>query len=77
MVNESEDDTHGDDDGGRGLPRELQNRQRRKEKICAVRKQPETERGESLNSRSQKSFADPDANMMMTREGVLQYCYNG
>jgi hypothetical protein len=25
---------------------------------------------------SQKSFADPEANMMMTGEGSLQYCYN-
>jgi len=76
-VNESEDDTHGDDDGGGGLPAELQNRQRRIEKLRAVRKQLEAERGETLKSSSQKSFADPDANMMMTSEGALQYCYNG
>jgi transposase len=76
-VNESEDDTHGDDDGGGGLPAELRNRQRRIEKLRAVRKQLEAERGETLKSSSQKSFADPDANMMMTSEGALQYCYNG
>jgi hypothetical protein len=76
-VNETEDDTHGDDDGGGGLPAELQNRQRRIEKLRAVRKQLESERGESLKSSSQKSFADPDANMMLTSEGSLQYCYNG
>ncbi len=76
-VNESEDDTHGDDDGGGGLPAELQNRQRRVEKLRAVREQLEAERGEALKSSSQKSFADPDANMMMTSEGSLQYCYNG
>jgi transposase len=76
-VNESEDDTHGDDDGGGGLPAELQNRQRRVEKLRAVRKQLEAERGEALKSSNQKSFADPDANMMKTSEGSLQYCYNG
>ena len=76
-VNESEDATHGDDDGGGGLPAELQNRQRRVETLRAVRKQLEAERGETLKSSSQKSFADPDANMMMTSEGSLQYCYNG
>jgi transposase len=75
-VNESEDDTHGDGDGGGGLPAELQNRQRRVEKLRAVRKQLEAERGETLKASSQKSFADPDANMMMTGEGSLQYCYN-
>jgi transposase len=76
-VNEREDDTHGDDDGGGGLPTELRNRQRRVEKIRAVREQLEKEKGESLKSSSQKSFADPDANMMMTSEGSVQYCYNG
>ncbi len=75
-VNESEDDRHGDGDGGGGLPAELQNRQRRVEKLRAVRKQLEAERGETLKASSQKSFADPDANMMMTGEGSLQYCYN-
>jgi transposase len=75
-VNESEDDTHGDGDGGGGLPAELQNRQGRIEKLRAVRKQLEAERGERLKSTNQKSFADPDANMMMTGEGSLQYCYN-
>jgi transposase len=76
-VNESEDETYEDGDGGGGLPAELQNRQRRVEKLRAVRKQLEAERGETLKSSSQKSFADPDANMMMTSEGSLQYCYNG
>jgi transposase len=75
-VNQSEDDTHGDGDGGGGLPAELQNRQRRIEKLRVVRKQLEAERGETLKASSQKSFADPDANMMMTAEGSLQYCYN-
>ena len=53
----------------------LQNRQRRIDKLRAVRKQLELERGETLKSSSQKSFADPEANMMKTSEGALQYCY--
>jgi transposase len=76
-VREREDDTHGDDDGGSGLPAELRNRQRRIEKLRAVREQLEAERGDAVKSSSQKSFVDPDANMMMTSEGALQYCYNG
>jgi len=75
-VNEREDDEHGDGDGSGGLPAELQDRKRRIEKLRAVRQQLEAERGERLKSSSQKSFADPDANMMMTGEGSLQYCYN-
>lgn len=74
--NEAEDDEHGDDDGSGGLPSELQDRQRRVAKLRAVREQLEAERGTDLKPSSQKSFADPDANMMMTGEGSLQYCYN-
>ena len=43
-VNQREDGTHGDGDGGGGLPAELQNRQRRVEKLRAVREQLEAER---------------------------------
>jgi transposase len=75
-INEREDDEHGDDDGSGGLPAELQDRKRRIEKLRAVREQLEAERGETLKASSQKSFADPDANMMMTGDGSLQYCYN-
>jgi transposase len=75
-VNEADDDTHGDGDGGGGLPAELQNKKQRIEKLRAVRKQLKEERGATLKASSQKSFADPDANMMMTSDGALQYCYN-
>jgi transposase len=75
-VNETDDDTHGDGDGGSDLPTELQTRQNRIEKLRAVRAQLEAERGKTLKASSQKSFADPDANMMMTSDGALQYCYN-
>jgi transposase len=75
--NEVEDDEHGEDgDGGGGLPTELQSREQRIAKLRAVRKQLEMERGSELRASSQKSFADPDANMMRTGEGSLQYCYN-
>lgn len=74
--NESEDDEHGDDDGSGGLPAELQDREQRVAKLRAVREQLEAERGSQLRPTNQKSFADPDANMMMTGEGSLQYCYN-
>jgi len=76
-VNEAEDEEHGDDDDGSGgLPAELQDREQRVAKLRAVREQLEAERGPELKPSSQKSFADPDANMMMTGEGSLQYCYN-
>jgi len=74
--NDAEDDEHGDDDGSGGLPAELQDREKRVAKLRAVREQLEAERGSDLEPSSQKSFADPDANMMMTGEGSLQYCYN-
>jgi transposase len=74
--NDAEDDEHGDDDGSGGLPAELQDREQRVAKLRAVRKQLEAERGTELKPKSQKSFADPDANMMLTGEGSLQYCYN-
>jgi transposase len=74
--NAAEDEEHGDDDGSGGLPAELQDREQRIAKLRAVRKQLEAERGSELKPKSQKSFADPDANMMLTGEGALQYCYN-
>jgi transposase len=74
--NAAEDEEHGDDDGSGGLPAELQDREQRVAKLRAVRMQLEAERGAELKPKNQKSFADPDANMMMTGEGSLQYCYN-
>ena len=76
QLNEDEDDRHGDGDGGGGLPEELRLRERRRERIREARAQLEAEKGEKLESRHQKSFADPEANMMKTGEGSLTYCYN-
>jgi transposase len=75
-TNEGEDDEHGDGDGGGGLPEELRLRERRRERIRQVRQQLEAEKGETLKDQHQKSFADPDANMMKTDEGAVSYCYN-
>jgi hypothetical protein len=74
--NASEDDEHGDDDGSGGLPAELQSREARRERIRAAREQLAKEKGEKLEDRHQKSFADVEANMMKTGEGSLAYCYN-
>jgi transposase len=76
-LNAEEDERYGDDgDGGGGLPEELQRREDRREKIRAARRQLEAEKGEKLEERHQKSFADPEANMMKTGEGAFAYCYN-
>jgi transposase len=75
--NAAEDEEYGeDDDGGGGLPEGLRDREKRRAKIRAAREQLESEKGDRLEGRHQKSFADPEANMMMTGEGSLQYCYN-
>lgn len=75
-LNTAEDDEHGDDDGGGGLPQELRSRAARRERIRAARERLEQDKGEKLEDRHQKSFADLDANMMKTGEGALTYCYN-
>jgi transposase len=75
-LNVQEDDEHGDGDGGGGLPEELQRREVRREKIRVARRQLEAEKGDALEDQHQKSFADPEANLMKTGEGALQYCYN-
>ena len=78
-VNAAEDTTQGDDDDGNGsggVPAELHSREQRLAKLRAVRAQLEAERGERLTPQSQKSFADPDAQMMRTSDGALTYAYN-
>jgi transposase len=76
-VNAAEDTAHGDDDDGSGgLPAELRSREERLAKLRAVRAQLEAERGDRLTPQSQKSFADPDAQMMRTNDGALTYAYN-
>ena len=76
-VNVQEDEEHGeDDDGSGGLPAELQDKGQRLARIQELRAQLEAERGERLTDKSQKSFADPDAQMMKTNDGALAYAYN-
>jgi hypothetical protein len=45
-------------------------------KIRELRERLEREKGKSLEARHQKSFADPDAQMMKTADGALVYAYN-
>jgi transposase len=76
-VNEREDEEHGaDGEGGGGLPAELQSREDRLAKIRALREQLEQERGAKVEDRHQKSFADPEAQMMQMGDGALVYAYN-
>lgn len=76
-VNTTEGAEHGEDgDGSGGFPAELHSREQRLAKLRAVRAQLEAERGARLTPRSQKSFADPDAQMMATSDGALTYAYN-
>jgi len=76
-LNAEEDEREGDEgDGSGGLPAELQRREARREKIRAARRQLEAEKGEKLEDRHQKSFADPEANLMKTGEKAFAYCYN-
>jgi transposase len=75
-MNDGEDDEHGDGDGGGGLPEGLRLREQRRERIRQARAQLEAEKGDKLKDQHQKSFADPEANMMKTGEGALAYCYN-
>ena len=76
-VNATEDATHGpDDDGTGGVPPELRSREQRRAKLRAVRAQLEEEKGVALQAKHQKSFADPDAQMMKINDGALTYAYN-
>jgi transposase len=76
-LNAEEDEREGDDgDGSGGLPAELQRREERLEKIRRARQRLEKEKGEKLEDRHQKSFADPEANVMKTGEKAFTYCYN-
>ncbi|MEO6026718.1 MAG: transposase [Candidatus Binatia bacterium] len=76
-VHQREEQEHGTDgDGSGGLPAALQDRTARLAKIRALRTQLEAERGAKIQDRHQKSFADPEAQMMKTGDGALVYAYN-
>jgi transposase len=77
-VQAAEDAEHGDeDDGSGGLPGELQDRERRLARLRAAKVQLEQEKGAALEPTHQKSFADPEANMMRVgNDGALTYAYN-
>jgi transposase len=77
-VQAAEDAEHGeDDDGSGGLPRDLADRERRLARLRAAKAQLEQEKGAAVEPRHQKSFADPEANMMKVgTDGALTYGYN-
>jgi transposase len=77
-VQAAEDATHGEDDeGSGGLPGALQDRTQRLARLRAAKAQLEQEKGAALEAQHQKSFADPEANMMKVgNDGALTYAYN-
>lgn len=77
-VQAAEDAEHGDEgDGSGGLPAALLNREQRLARLRAAKAQLEEEKGAALEPRHQKSFADPEANMMKVgNDAALTYAYN-
>ena len=75
-LNEAEDEEHGDDDGDGGLPAELQRPETAAREDSGGTRATGGGEGREAGGEDQKSFADPDANMMKTGEGSFQYCYN-
>lgn len=77
-VQAAEDAEDGDEgDGSGGLPAALLNREQRLARLRAAKAQLEQEKGAALEPRHQKSFADPEANMMKVgNDAALTYAYN-
>ena len=77
-VQAAEDAAHGEDDeGSGGLPRARQDREQRRARLRAAQTQLEAEKGPALEDKHQKSFADPEANMMKVgSDGALTDGYN-
>jgi transposase len=82
-----DDEQFGPDDDGSSLPEELQRRETRLAKIRAAREQIEKELREKqglepdelpvIEDKEQRSFADPDARIMLSKKGGFDYAYNG
>jgi len=79
VVDREEDEAFGQDRNGYNLPEELRRREVRLEKIRRLREQMEREKREegAIADREQRSFADPDARMMLMKRGEFDYAYNG
>jgi len=81
-----EDKKFGANRSGYSLPDELQRREKRLERIRSLREQLEREKREeqhqgdgqapAIGDREQRSFADPDARMMLMKRGEFDYGYN-
>ncbi len=81
-----EDKTFGANHNGYSLPEELQRREKRMERIRSLREELERDKREeqhleesqapAIEDREQRSFADPDARMMLMKRGEFDYGYN-
>jgi transposase len=81
-----EDEAFGEDRNGYNLPKELQRREERLEKIRQLREELEREKAAEQNLREgqtpaiedkeQRSFADHDGRMMLMKRGEFDYGYN-
>ena len=85
-VDAREDKEFGQDNNGYNLPEELQRREDRLEKIRQLKEELEQEKREEqhlkegqvpeIEDKEQRSFADPDARMMLMKRGEFDYAYN-
>jgi transposase len=84
---DAEDDKEfGSDDDGSSLPEELLRRETRLAKIRAAREQIEREMRDQqglgsdetpvIEDKEQRSFADPEARIMLSKKGGFEYSYN-
>lgn len=81
-----EDKAFGANNNGYSLPEELQRREKRLERIRSLREELEREKRQEqhlegsqapvIEDREQRSFADPDARMMLMKRGEFDYGYN-
>ena len=81
-----EDRMFGPNHNGYSLPKELQRREKRLERIRSLREELEREKREEqqlrqgqapvIEDREQRSFADTDARMMLMKRGEFDYGYN-
>jgi transposase len=87
VVDKEEDQVFGEENNGYNLPKELQRREQRLEKISQLREELEREKreeqglpaGESpqIEDKEQRSFADHEGRIMLMKSGGFDYSYNG
>lgn len=78
-ADQKEDQEFGPDHNGHNVPEELSRREGRLEKIRTLREQLEQEEREEagIEEKEQRSFADPEARIMLMKRGEFDYAYNG